>query len=751
MRDISDIEQRIQDNLYELFAKQFDCARDGELFTSLANSVRQIIGKKWFESYACARKDKQVYLLSFEYSFGNQLLKNLIKLDLLNEVKELFKKHNLNFEDIKDEDIEFALGFGDLGITSGAMLDLFASEKHNIYAYGLRYRRGMLKQEIVNGEQIEKPDDWKVNKNPWEHEKGFSHYVNFKDYAVKAIPYDIPLLSNDGNHVNTLRLWKSFSINDLDFKKFSNGDIEDAYKDINRANSIVEFLYPIESNIEGKKLRLRQEYFFASSSIQDIFKKYKKYVDDEVYNIYKHVKIQIHDIHPVMSILVFIDVLINKHKLTFENSLEIAKKTFIFFQHSLLPETFESWDLKLINEICPNILDIIYMLDKHIKDEFLNNEKFNLPLIIIRDGYVCMINIAYYISKNIITLNGSHIELIKYKFMKEYYDFYNYKIKTIDFNYDTNQYLKEIYYDKDINENNILELTPEKLKKLKYENKWKLLEYLDIDKNLINVDSAFVMNMGVFHEYKRQILSALGIALLYYRLKKNPNLSIAERTYFFGGKSYPNYYFTKENIKFINALANQINNDLFIKDKIKIVFIENYNLTKSSVVIPAADIYQSLELLSMQLKDVFIFKSLSTGAAFLTCRSNYQNICIDENQISKYMFGDNYETVLTKNNYNLFEFLNQNKEIEDMFNFYRYLPKETFPYDINKIYNSIYYFNDENHIFKDLFEYVSVIEKSIDDYTNTYQWYQTRVNDCKNTIKIDDKSFLKKYNEILEN
>ncbi|MFM1538628.1 glycogen/starch/alpha-glucan phosphorylase, partial [Helcococcus bovis] len=268
MEELSAIEQRIQENLYELFAKQFDYARDGELFTSLANSVRQIIGKKWFESYKNARKDKQVYLLSFEYSFGNQLLKNLIKLDLLTEVKELFRKHNLNFENIKDEDIEFALGFGDLGITSGAMLELFATEKHNLYAYGLRYRRGMLKQEIINGEQVEKPDDWKVNKNPWEHEKGFSHYVNFRDFSVKAIPYDIPLLSDDGNHVNTLRLWKSFSINDLDFKKFSNGDIEESYNEINMANSIVEFLYPSESNVEGKKLRLRQEYFFASSSIQ---------------------------------------------------------------------------------------------------------------------------------------------------------------------------------------------------------------------------------------------------------------------------------------------------------------------------------------------------------------------------------------------------------------------------------------------------------------------------------------------------
>ncbi|MFM1539449.1 hypothetical protein, partial [Helcococcus bovis] len=155
--------------------------------------------------------------------------------------------------------------------------------------------------------------------------------------------------------------------------------------------------------------------------------------------------------------------------------------------------------------------------------------------------------------------------------------------------------------------------------------------------------------------------------------------------------------------------------------------------------------------LSMQLKDICIFKSLATGSAFLTCKSNYQNKFIDDNNINNYVFGDDTETVLTKNNYNLYEFLNHNKEIEDMFNFYRSLPKETFPYDINKIYNSIYYFNDENHIFKDLFEYVSVIEKSIDDYTNTYQWYKTRVNDCKNTIKIDDKSFLKKYNEILEN
>lgn len=753
MSKYDDLENNIQANLYELFAKDFSSARNGEIFSSLANSLRQVIGKRWFESYRDSIKDKRVYLLSFEYSIGDQLLKNLLKLNLLDDTKVLLKNKGKDFNEIKDKDIEFALGFGDLGEVTEALLQLLTSKKQDFYAYGLRYRRGMLKQEIVEGEQIEKPDDWQVNKNPWEHEKGFSHFVHFKDLSVKAIPYDIPIVSNDGNHVNTLRLWKSFSINDLDFKMFSEGDILNSYNEINRANSIVEFLYPSDNSKEGKKLRLMQEYFFASSCIQDIIKKYKKYNNSDIRKIADYVRIQIHDTHPVLATLVFIDICMGKYELSFEEALKISKEIFVFFHLSLLPESFEKWDLELLSDVCPNILDIIFKLDKHIKSEFLSeSNNFNFPLLIIKDGKVDLLNIAYYISNYVITLNDAHIDLIKYKYLKDHYKYYQNKISNLYIPFDSNQYFDEIYHnyrDKiikreyDGNES-------EYYKGIKYKNKDDLLEYLKIDKNLINTNSAFVSHLGVFHEYKRQILSVLGVALQYYRLKKNPNLDIPERTYLFGGKSYPNYYVAKETIKFINALANQVNNDLFIKDKIKIIFIENYNLTKSNIVLPATDIYQKLELLSMQSDDFGIAKSILSGSAILSTNSYFEKNDLNKNNIKTYLFGNDRKSVIFDDSYNLYEYLEKNKEIEDLFNFYKSLSKETFPYDITKIYNSIYYFNDEYHIIKDLYEYVNTLEKAINDYSDEEMWYNNCLNNAKNLLSISEDNYLEKYIKIME-
>lgn len=740
MRKYDELENQIEGNLYELFAKDFSTAREGEIFVSLANSIRRFIGKKWFESYRDNIKNKVTYILSFEYTLGDQLLKNLIKLDLLEETKELLKSKNIDFEKIKEKDIEFALGFGDMGDTTQKLLELLTSKKENMYAYGLRYRRGMLKQEIIKGEQVEKPDDWQINKNPWEHEKGFSHFVNFKDFSVKAIPYDIPVLSNDGNFVNTLRLWKSFSINDLDFQMFSNGQILDSYDEINRANSIVEFLYPSESNKEGRKLRLMQEYFFASSCIQDIFKKFKKYQGSNIIEMDKHIKIQIHDVHPVLAMLVFIDLAMGKYGLTFEESLSIAKKVFVFLHASLLPESFQNWDINLIGEVCPNILDIIFKLDKHIKSEFLSKDgEFDYPLLVIKDGYVDFLNIAYYISNSVITINESHLDLIKHKYMKDHFKHYSDKMFNLNMPFDGKQYIKEIYPEYKSRHESKEYVEFDLFKKIKMDKKINMLDNLKIDKNLINLNSAFISHLGVFHEYKRQILSVLGVALQYYRLKKNPNLDLPERTYFFGGKTYPNYYIAKENIKFINALANQINDDLFIKDKIKIVFIENYNLTKSNIVIPATDIYQKIGIFAMQSDDFGLDKAVLNGSSIVASNSYFEDNVLNKNGIKAYTFGESKNDIIFNNGYNLYEFLNTHPEIEDLFNFYRSLPMHTFPYDIDKIYNSIYYFNDENHIIKDLYEYTETLEKAINDYSDDELWYNNCSNNAKSVLSLKDE------------
>lgn len=747
------LEKIIEENLYELFAKNFNNARDIEIFTALANSLRQIIGKKWFHSLYDDLSSKRLYILSFEYSFGENLYQYLVKLNLLDEVIAILNKYNIDYKKINDEDLEFSLGFGDIGEISSYLLSVLTDYHKNVYAYGLRYRKGMLKQEIVDGKQIEKPDEWKVNKNPWEHEKGFSHIINFADYGVKAIPYDIPILSSDTSRVNTLRLWKSYSLEDIDFNKFSNGEYIESYRNINRANSIVEFLYPNEGNFEGKKLRLTQEYFFASACIQDILKKYKKYIGDDIRNIYNYIKIQINDIHPSMAILVFIEKLVNKYNLSIRESIEISKKIFVYMQLSLLPENFEKWSLSLVEQVCPNLLNIIFELDNIMRNDFQNSNLLDINhLLLVHDGLLDMLNLAYYMSKNIITLVEDYIFLIKTNYINHQYSFYKEKIEFIDISYNSKQYIKERRLKKICNNNFPKDIDQNNIHEIKLHNKKVLIDRLKLDNKLVNLNSVFVMHLGIFHEKKRQILSALGIALMYYRLKKNSNWDIPERIYFFGGKSYPNYYIAKETISFINALAKLINNDLYIKDKIKIVFIENYNNTESNYAIPASDIYLKLELLNMQATNISTYKLILSGSNLITLNSSYINNELNKENILIDSFGDDRESFLRNNSYNMHEYIKNNQEFIDLFNFYRNLPKENFPFDIDIIYNSIYYFNDENYILKDLFSYVETLENNISIYRNKNKWYDRVINNRNKLILKDDKesieNFYKKLGEF---
>lgn len=749
MIDKKTLHESIKNNLFELFAKDFSYARNPEIYTALANSVRQLVGEKWFHSLYDNLDSRRLYILSFEYTLGDSLLKNLVKLNLYDTAKEILADYSIDIKDILEWDIEFALGYGDLGSVSGYLLEYLSKYHNNIYAYGLRYRNGMLKQEIIDGEQVEKPDNWRVNKNPWEHEKGFNHWVDLKDDTIKAIPYDIPILSSDSNNVSTLRLWKSYSVDDLNFEKFSKGQIQESYEKINRANSIVEFLYPSEDNYEGKKLRLEQEYFFASASIQDILKKYKKYIGEDISKLSDYITIQINDVHPSLSILVFIDLIMKKYEYKFEDALALAKEVFIFMQLSILPETMETWDLSLIDEVCPNLINIIYELDKHLKLDLANNNLDNPePLLIIREGKLNSINVLYYVCKNIISLEKNHKNLLKDKYLSSQYNAYNSKFDFINFSFDTDQYYKERQVKRQDEVLAITDLEVNELKDIKLSNKKYLLNELGLDLNLYNCKSCFVMHLGNFHEYKRQILSVLSVALSYYRMKKNPNKDIPERTYFFAGKSYPNYYLAKEVIKFINALAKTVNNDLFIKDKIKIVFIENYNLSKADIAIPASDIYLNLEQLNMESDKISIYKSIASVSAILTSRGNFENTSFTDYGISMFKFGDKASELMSNYSYNVQEYLDNNSEIKEMFDFYKNLNKDEFPYDINKIKELILHYNDRNFIIKDLLDFTNELENAVRSYSYDKNWYKNLYSNAKKIIRED--SSVKEYIELTE-
>ena len=732
------LQNKIEENLYEFFAKDINSARDVEIFASLAKALRLFIGMKWHETLYNTSKDKRVYILSFENSLGNRLTANAVRLGVFNEMIRYFHDKDIDFTEISDQEYESALGFGELGVLTSIMLDSFASTSSKAYAYGLRYRKGMLKQEIVNGRQVEKPDDWKVYKNPWEHEKSFNHLVDLGDYSVKAIPYDVPIVGSGKGNIITLRLWKSESVEDINFKSFSEGHIQEAYKNINRANSIVEFLYPQEDSFEGKKLRLSQEIFFASACIQDILKKYKKYINDDIRNLPLHNVIQLNDIHPTFATLLLIRSLIDKYGLTLDEAIEISRKTFIFINVSLLEENFEKWDLSLLNAVRPDLLELIDQIDKKLKAELMADHvqgEMLDALSIIRHGFVESINIIFYLVKNVYVL-GDHQE----KFLKEVYLPFHYKhyadkicklalgFNSLDYLEVNNRKLFEFFKNNTLRSSDFEDMKYyELLAEIKRKQKEKVANLLFLQKGIrINPKSIYNMNFGVFHESKRQLLSALSLAFLYYKLKKEGNIDMPQRTYFFAGKSYPSYYFAKEIISFIIALQKLINDDYSINDKIKVVFVEDYNIKKANLLIPACDIYENLGSIAKTSIDLDGIKFLVNGSVMISSQSYLASRMQDDGwDEGIYLFGDPEDEVIreTKNpSYNLNRLFYENPILGDFVDFYRYLPKDRFPYDINIIVNTLFNYNDGFHVFKELLSFTEVHERACHDYLNLKSW-----------------------------
>ena len=748
------LKDKIEENLLELFAKNIEDAREDELYIAIAKTLRLLIGRSWNKRYKEGFSKKRLYVMSFEYSLGTRLVSNSIKLGVLEDLKEILKERNRDFFSVAEQEIESQLGFGDLGLVSSSMLDGLASLNQNSYAYGLRYRKGMLKQEIREGKQVEKADDWKVYKNPWEHEKSFSHIVKLKDRNLKAIPYDVPIIGNNNENVTTLRLWKSESTEDVDFKLFSKGLIHESYKHINDANSVVEFLYPQEDSTQGKLLRFTQEYFFASASIQDILKKYKKYTDNDIRKFSERVCIQLNDIHPVISQLIFIDEVIKRFNLNLKEAIKLCQETFIFINSGHLEENFEKWDKSLIEQVCPDLIDLVNEIDKQIYIDIskcTTTESLN-HLYINGKTYWEMVNIAYYLSHIVFIIGDDEELILKKKILPYHFDVYGYKIKQLQIGFNSGIYLEETNLDLyNLSNNKSKDEVEKSIYEIKKNKKEELLTYLDISPMEINSKSIFVMNLGVFHEYKRQLLSALNLALIYFRLKKNSNVDMPEITFFYGGKSYPNYYFAKEIISFINALKNLINNDFSIKNKLKIVFVENYNIKKSYKLIPASDLYEHLTLPDTGDIDLETYKFMVNGSMVITSKNKLYLDFVQENKSGKmYTFSKSIKEILDHNDeYYVYDYLNQNREIRDMIEFYRYQPKEQFPFNIDSIIDTLTNYNDGFKVLKDLLEYNQEFMAAIKSYMDRPTWdkhiseniYYSLNHSMNNAIEINTKNY----------
>ena len=721
--------KRIQNFLYSFYAKEIEDARLGEIYDGLVKALMQDIGKNWSKSKK-SFKNKEVYLLSFEYSPGKFIENAIESLDYKKEVNECLKLLNISMEDLLNYEEEASLGNSDIGIGSWYLMNELSKNKIKSMAYALRYESGGMRQVIKDGRQFINPNEWLSVGNKWEHKKAFSYILNIEGKKTKAVAYDMPIFNNENNFVNTLRLWKAESINKIDYLNLSSGDFKSAYDDYINNNSLTQFLYLDNSTYEGKLFRLKQEYFYSVSTIQDIFRRYFK-KNHDIKDIKNKIKIILADIHPSLAIIEFIRALNQGYNLEINECIEISKKVFVHIGFLLTSDSKESYDLSMIKSIDSSLYDIILKLDNFVKE--------NQNLSIIEYGQLkydrlnyCFVDSYYYLSK--IFIDNYKEEGVKFSYLNFGIDRYLYS--------DSNNLLfkksLENYGINITNKDSVRKLGNfknykafyDEMEEVKFKNKLNLIKEFKLNEfDRVNPYSIFDMQLAMFHEAKRQLLNAISIASIYYKLKDNSNILISPTTYIFSGKANDGYFMAKEIIKFILALKHMIDKDKLIKEKLKIIFIEDANVERLRKIYPACDIYSNLSLPIFDNQSFHMLNSIFNLSNVLSSKGGIISNIDKENEI--YTFGQAYEEIekiKNENTYDAREFYYKNDIIKRTIDNLINEDYSNLPYNFKNIYDYLISYNDSFFIFKDHDPLLDMRFEISKDYLDKKKWIDKEID-----------------------
>lgn len=601
------------------FGKKLQDANKREKYTVLSKSLMEDIIPNWIDSEKSFKDEKRAYYFSSEFLMGRALSNNLINMNLKDEVEEVLRNIEMNYNDLEEQEEDAALGNGGLGRLAACFLDSAATLNLPLTGYGIRYEYGLFKQDFVDGFQVEEGDDWLKDGDPWSiRKKSEIVKVDFRNQSVLAVPYDTPIIGYGARTINTLRLWKSEAVDKFDFEQFDLGEYDLAVKEKNNAENITKVLYPNDTSTEGKKLRLKQQYFFVSASLQDLVKKHKE-KHKSLLNFDKFHTIQLNDTHPAVAIPEMMRILVEVENLNWDLAWDIVNKVFAYTNHTLLAEALEQWDVELYRDLLPTIYRTIRKIDiqliKELRDKGLKGRAIR-KFKIVKNKRIKMAWLSIYGSKSINGVAELHTDLLKHQELKHWYKIYPEKFNNktngitqrrwlLKSNPELSSYITELLDSKDW----ITDL--DQLKKLeKYKDdivvlnrfqdikqikKNQLADYI-FEKEGINIDSDSIFDIQIkrFHEYKRQLLNAFHILDLYFRLKEDKALDIIPRTFIFGGKAAPGYFRAKAIIKYINDIKQLVNNDKDVSGKIKVVFIKNYNVSYGEKLFPAADISEQI-------------------------------------------------------------------------------------------------------------------------------------------------------------
>ena len=656
--------QSVKDNVKFLYRKKLEEATQEQIFQAVSYTVKDVIIDNWLETQnAYEEQDpKTLYYMSMEFLMGRALGNNLINLGAYKEVKEALDELGLDINVIEDQEPDPALGNGGLGRLAACFLDSLATLNYYAYGCGIRYRYGMFKQEIKDGYQVEVPDNWLKDGYPFElhrpeyakevhfggyvrveydHERGRNKFVHEGYQAVKAVPYDMPIVGYNNKIVNTLRIWDAEPIVDFGLDSFDKGDYKKAVEQENLARNIVEVLYPNDNHYAGKELRLKQQYFFVSASIQAAIEKYKKKHSD-ITKLYEKVTFQMNDTHPTVAVAELMRILLDEEELEWDQAWEITTKCCAYTNHTIMSEALEKWPIELFSRLLPRIYQIIEEINRRfiieVQAKYPGNYDKIKKMAIIYDGQVKMAHLAIVAGFSVNGVARLHTEILINQELRDFYEMmpekFNNKTNGITqrrFLLHGNQLLANWVTDH-IGSDWITDLT--QIKKLaiyaddekaqqefmniKYQNKVRLAKYI-LEHNGIEVNPRSIFDVQVkrLHEYKRQLLNILHVIYLYNQIKSHPEMDFYPRTFIFGAKASAAYHRAKKIIKLINSVANIVNNDASINGKLKVVFIENYRVSNAEMIFAAADVSEQISTASKEASGTGNMKFMLNGAVTL--------------------------------------------------------------------------------------------------------------------------------------
>lgn len=654
----------VKDNVKFLYRKTIEEATQEQIFQAVSYSVKDVIIDNWLATQKAydEQDPKIVYYMSMEFLMGRALGNNLINLCAYGEVKEALEELGFDLNCIEDQEPDPALGNGGLGRLAACFLDSLATLNYAAYGCGIRYHYGMFKQKIENGYQIEVPDNWLKNGYPFElrrpeyakevhfggyvrveydPEKGGNKFIHEGYQAVKAIPYDMPITGYDNDVVNTLRIWDAEPIVDFELDSFDKGDYKKAVEQENLARNIVEVLYPNDNHYAGKELRLKQQYFFVSASLQAAIAKYKKKHDD-IHKLYEKVTFQMNDTHPTVAVAELMRILMEEEGLGWDEAWEVTRKSVAYTNHTIMSEALEKWPIELFSRLLPRVYQIIEEINRRfileIQAKYPGNYEKIKKMAIIYDGQVKMAHLAIAAGYSVNGVARLHTEILKNQELKDFYEMmpekFNNKTNGItqrrfllhanplladwitehigpDWITDLPQLKKLAVYADD-------EKALQEFMNIKFKNKERLAKYI-LEHNGVEVDphSIFDVQVKRLHEYKRQLLNILHVIYLYNQIKMHPEMEFYPRTFIFGAKASAGYATAKKIIKLINSVADVVNNDASINGKIKVVFIENYRVSNAEWIFAAADVSEQISTASKEASGTGNMKFMLNGAPTL--------------------------------------------------------------------------------------------------------------------------------------